>query len=72
LDIAFDSYQREFKLGKKRILVPDSAIQTVIDPITGQMHRYFGFKIQRRNSTADAWEDVLYMDTNGNLQMKVI
>lgn len=28
-----------------------------------------GFKIQRRNSTADAWEDVLYMDTNGNLQM---
>ncbi|EFV79287.1 A118 family phage portal protein [Bacillus sp. 2_A_57_CT2] len=41
LDIAFDSYQREFKLGKKRILVPDTAIQTVIDPLTGQMHRYF-------------------------------
>ncbi|MCM3705327.1 phage portal protein [Cytobacillus firmus] len=41
LDIAFDSYQREFKLGRKRILVPASAINTVIDPNTGQMHRYF-------------------------------
>jgi A118 family predicted phage portal protein len=41
LDTAFDSYQREFKLGKKRILVPESAIKTVVDPETGQMHRYF-------------------------------
>lgn len=41
LDIAFDSYQREFKLGKKRILVPDSAIKTVVDPDTGKISRYF-------------------------------
>jgi A118 family predicted phage portal protein len=41
LDIAFDSFQREFRLGRKRILVPASAIKTVIDPQTGQMHRYF-------------------------------
>jgi A118 family predicted phage portal protein len=41
LDIAFDSYQREFRLGKKRIIVPASAIKTVVDPQTGQMNRYF-------------------------------
>ncbi|MGH0741960.1 phage portal protein [Bacillus paranthracis] len=41
LDIAFDSFQREFILGKKRILVPTSAIQVIHDPQTGQAHRYF-------------------------------
>lgn len=41
IDIAFDSFQREFILGKKRILVPASAIQMVVDPQTGKSHRYF-------------------------------
>lgn len=41
LDIAFDSFQREFALGKKRIIVPTSAIKTVVDPSTGQLTRYF-------------------------------
>ncbi|PAD67020.1 portal protein [Bacillus sp. 7586-K] len=41
LDIAYDSFQREFILGKKRIIVPQSAIKTVVDPETGQRHRYF-------------------------------
>ncbi|MFC0271118.1 phage portal protein [Metabacillus herbersteinensis] len=41
LDIAFDSFQREFALGKKRIIVPDSAVKTVVDPATGQLTRYF-------------------------------
>jgi A118 family predicted phage portal protein len=41
LDIAFDSFQREFRLGRKRIIVPAAAIKTVVDPQTGQMHRYF-------------------------------
>ncbi|NNV07134.1 phage portal protein [Geobacillus sp. MMMUD3] len=41
LDIAFDSFQREFRLGRKRIIVPTAAIRTVIDPQTGQAHRYF-------------------------------
>ncbi|WDF02947.1 phage portal protein [Shouchella hunanensis] len=40
LDIAFDSYQREFKLGKKRVIVPTSAIRTVVDE-HGNMVRYF-------------------------------
>ncbi|MED4447436.1 phage portal protein [Bacillus thuringiensis] len=41
LDIAFDSFQREFILGKKRIIVPEMAIKTVADPQTGAMLRYF-------------------------------
>jgi A118 family predicted phage portal protein len=41
LDIAFDSFQREFALGKKRIIVPQTAIKTVVDPSTGQVSRYF-------------------------------
>lgn len=41
LDVAFDSFSREFILGKKRIIVPSSCIQTVIDPETGSVRRYF-------------------------------
>lgn len=41
LDIAFDSYGREFVLGRKRIIVPSSCIRTVVDPDTGNVQRYF-------------------------------
>ena len=41
LDIAFDSFQREFRLGRKRIIVPTAAIRTVVDPETNTLHRYF-------------------------------
>lgn len=41
LDIAFDSFSREFILGKKRIIVPAQCIQTVVNHETGQMERYF-------------------------------
>jgi A118 family predicted phage portal protein len=41
IDTAFDSFEREFKLGKKRILVPASCIRQVVDPTTGAMTRYF-------------------------------
>lgn len=41
LDVAFDSFMREFTLGKKRIIVPSSAIQTVVDTKTGDLVRYF-------------------------------
>lgn len=41
LDIAFDSFVREFRLGKKRIIVPARMIKTVVDPITGKTVRYF-------------------------------
>ena len=41
LDICFDSFVREFRLGKKRIIVPARMIKTVIDPTTGMPRRYF-------------------------------
>ncbi|MDF2513726.1 MAG: putative portal protein [Herbinix sp.] len=42
LDVAFDSFNREFVLGRKRIIVPVSAIRAVPDPENpGHMVRYF-------------------------------
>lgn len=41
LDIAYDSFVREFRLGKKRIIVPARMIKTVIDPVSGKSVRYF-------------------------------
>lgn len=41
IDTAFDSFHREFRLGRKRIIVPAHMVKVVIDPQTGQAHRYF-------------------------------
>ena len=41
IDICFDSFVREFRLGKKRIIVPARMVKTIIDPATGDMRRYF-------------------------------
>lgn len=41
LDICFDSFVREFRLGKKRIIVPARMIRSVVDPTTGELRRYF-------------------------------
>jgi A118 family predicted phage portal protein len=41
LDICFDSFVREFRLGKKRIIVPARMIKTVVDPQTGVTRRFF-------------------------------
>ena len=41
IDTVFDSFVREFILGRKRIIVPSSCIRTVVDPDTGSISRYF-------------------------------
>jgi A118 family predicted phage portal protein len=41
LDICYDSFVREFRLGKKRIIVPARAVRTVVDPTTEEVVRYF-------------------------------
>lgn len=41
LDVAFDSFGREFVLGKKRIIVPSSCVKTIVNPETGTWERYF-------------------------------
>lgn len=40
IDTAFDSFNREFRLGKKRIIVPESMVKVVYDD-NGVPHRYF-------------------------------
>ena len=41
IDIVYDSFVREFRLGKKRIIVPARMVKTVIDPVSGEMRRFF-------------------------------
>lgn len=41
LDICYDSFIREFSLGKKRIIVPAQCLRSVVDPQTGELRRYF-------------------------------
>lgn len=41
IDICFDSFVREFRLGKKRIIVPARMVRTIVDPATGTPVRYF-------------------------------
>lgn len=41
IDIAFDSFVREFRLGKKRIIVPARMVKTIVDPASGMPRRYF-------------------------------
>ena len=41
LDICYDSFVSEFRLGRKRIIVPARCVRMVADPQTGAMRRYF-------------------------------
>lgn len=41
LDVCYDSFVREFRLGKKRIIVPARCVRVVTDPQTGMPRRYF-------------------------------
>ena len=41
LDICYDSFVSEFRLGKKRIIVPARCVRQVADPVTGALRRYF-------------------------------
>ena len=41
IDIAFDSFQREFVLGKKKIIVPTYALKSVTDPVSKQTYNYY-------------------------------
>lgn len=41
LDICYDSFVSEFRLGKKRIIVPARCVRQVADPTTGALRRYF-------------------------------
>ena len=57
LDICYDSFVREFQLGKKRIIVPARCVRTVVDPDTGMQRRYF-------DATDETYEALATDDVN--------
>lgn len=62
LDICYDSFIREFRLGKKRIIVPSKCLRTVVDPETGEPRRYF-------DASDEAYE-ALYTDDSDALKIQ--
>lgn len=61
LDVMFDSFQREFVLGKKRIIVPARAMKNVPGLNGGVPQRYF-------DADDEVWE-ALSTDTNEDLKV---
>ena len=64
LDICFDSFVREFRLGKKRIIVPARAVRTVVDPVTGRPCRYFDANDETYEALASDTPDDLKISDN--------
>lgn len=70
LDICYDSFVREFRLGKKRIIVPAQAVRTVIDPSTGMTRRYFDASDEAYEALATDDPDKLKIQDN-SLELRV-
>lgn len=70
LDICYDSLVREFRLGKKRIIVPAQAVRTVVDPETGLTRRYFDANDEAYEALATDDPDKLKIQDN-SLELRV-
>ena len=71
LDICYDSFVREFRLGKKRIIVPARAVRSVVDPQTGRMRRYFDATDETYEALAsDAPDDLKIQDNSVELRVE--
>lgn len=71
LDICYDSFVREFKLGKKRIIVPARAVRSVVDPQTGKLCRYFDASDETYEALAsDTPEDLKITDNSVSLRVE--
>ena len=64
LDICYDSFVREFRLGKKRIIVPARAVRSVVDPQTGKLCRYFDANDETYEALASDTPDDLKIQDN--------
>ena len=64
LDICYDSFVREFRLGKKRIIVPARAVRSVVDPQTGNLCRYFDANDETYEALASDTPDDLKISDN--------
>ena len=64
LDICYDSFDREFRLGKKRIIVPARAVRAVVDPVSGKLVRYFDATDETYEALASDTPDDLKITDN--------
>ena len=64
LDICYDSLVNEFRLGKKRIIVPARCVRTVVDPGTGAPRRYFDPRDEVYEAFASDEKDELKVQDN--------
>jgi len=71
LDICHDSFVREFRLGKKRVIVPARAVRSVVDPVTGKLCRYFDANDETYEAFAsDNPEDLKVTDNSVELRVE--
>ena len=71
LDICYDSFVREFRLGKKRIIVPARAVRSVVDPQTGRLVRYFDANDETYEALAsDTPDDLKIQDNSVELRVE--
>lgn len=71
LDICYDSFVREFRLGRKRIIVPARAVRTIVDPDTGKMVRYFDAMDETYEALAsDSPDDLKITDNSVELRVE--
>lgn len=64
LDVAYDSFDREFRLGKRRIIIPATAVRSVIDE-DGNLQRYFDAddEVYQAMSTGDIDDTKIHDNT---------
>ena len=71
LDVCFDSFVREFRLGKKRIIVPARAVRVVIDPVSGKPCRYFDANDETYEAlSSDTPDDLKVTDNSVELRVE--
>ena len=70
LDICFDSFVREFRLGKKRIIVPARSVRSVVDPVSGKLCRYFDPNDETYEALASDTPDDLKI-TDNSVEIRV-
>ena len=71
LDICYDSFVSEFRLGRKRIIVPARCIKTIVDPVTGVPARYFDPNDEVYEALAtDTAEDLHIQDNSVELRVE--
>jgi A118 family predicted phage portal protein len=70
LDICYDSFVSEFRLGKKKIIVPARCIKTIVDPVSGVPVRYFDPNDEVYEALAtDTAEDLNIKDNSVELRV---